>query len=95
MAAAGAAMLAAAFLTTFPPRLWNQIPFYDDWPGLLQLTLNGIDTLKHGAVVGWQWAFLGGYQTSADLSQSLAVPAWLPIALAGPTASPRMSARRS
>ncbi len=66
-------------------RLWNQIPFYDDWPGLLQLTLNGIDTLKHGALVGWQWAFLGGYQTSADLSQSLAVPAWLPIALAGPT----------
>ena len=41
--------------------------------------------MKHGAVVGWQWAFLGGYQTSADLSQSLAVPAWLPIALAGPT----------
>jgi len=78
-------MLGAAFLTTFPPRLWNQIPFYDDWPGLLQLTLNGIDTLKHGAFVGWQWAFLGGYQTSADLSQSLAVPAWLPIALAGPT----------
>jgi hypothetical protein len=84
VAAAGGAMLAAAFLTTFPLGLWNQIPFYDDWPGLLQLTLNGIDTLKHGAVVGWQWAFLGGYHTSADLSQSLAVPAWLPIALAGP-----------
>ena len=95
VAAAGAAMLAAAFLTTFPPGLWNQIPFYDDWPGLLQLTLNGIDTLKHGAVVGWQWAFLGGYQTSADLSQSLAVPAWLPIALAGPTSGSTCSWRLS
>ena len=84
VAAAGWALLAAAFLTTFPPTVWNQIPFYDDWPGLLQITLNGIDTLRHGALVGWQWAFLGGYHTSADLSQSLAVPAWLPIALAGP-----------
>jgi hypothetical protein len=84
VAALGTAMLATAFLTTFPPAVWNQIPFYDDWPGLLQITLNGIDTLRHGALVGWQWAFLGGYHTSADLSQSLAVPAWLPIALAGP-----------
>ena len=81
----GALMLGAAFLTAFPVGQWNQIPFEDDWPGLLQLTLNGLDTLRHGAVVGWQWAFLGGYHTSADLSQSLAVPAWLPIALAGPT----------
>jgi hypothetical protein len=77
-------LLAAAFLTTFPLSAWGQIPFYDDWPGLLQLTLNGIDTLRHGAFVGWQWAFLGGYHTSADLSQSLAVPSWLPMALAGP-----------
>ncbi len=84
VSAAGAGLLAAAFLTTFPLSTWSQIPFYDDWPGLLQLTLNGIDTLRHGAFVGWQWAFLGGYHTSADLSQSLAVPAWLPIALAGP-----------
>ncbi len=84
VAAAGGVMLAVAFLTTFPPATWSLIPFYDDWPGLLQLTLNGIDALQHGAVVGWQWAFLGGYHTSADLSQSLAVPAWLPIALAGP-----------
>ena len=84
VAAGGAALLTAAFLTTFPVGTWGQIPFYDDWPGLLQLTLNGIDTVRHGAFVGWQWAFLGGYHTSADLSQSLAVPSWLPIALAGP-----------
>ena len=84
VAVAGCSLLAAAFLSTFPPSTWAQVPFYDDWPGLLQLTLNGIDTLRHGALVGWQWAFLGGYHTSADLSQSLAIPALLPVALAGP-----------
>ncbi|HEX6210152.1 MAG TPA: hypothetical protein VF136_05210 [Methylomirabilota bacterium] len=82
----GALLLAAALLTTFPPATWTQIPFYDDWPGLLQLTVNGIDLLSHGALTGWQWAFLGGYHTSADLSQSLAVPALLPIAAFGPAA---------
>lgn len=83
-ALAGAVLLAIAFLTTFPVGVWDQVPFYDDWPGLLQLTVNGIETLRHGAVLGWQWAFLGGYHMSADLSQSLAVPAWLPMAVAGP-----------
>lgn len=84
VATLGAALLAAALLAAFPPGTWTQVPFYDDWPGLLQLTLNGMETLRHGAVVGWQWAFLGGYPTAADLSQSLAVPAWIPITLAGP-----------
>lgn len=85
VAGAGLLLLVAAFLTTFPPAVWTDIPFYDDWPGLLQITLDGIDLLSHGALVGWQWNFLGGYQTSADLSQSLAVPALLPVLLFGPT----------
>src|SRR5690606_32915952 len=63
---------------------WNQVPFDDDWPWRWQLTLNGIDALRHGTVAGWQWAFLGGYHMSADLGQSLAIPAWLPMAIAGP-----------
>jgi hypothetical protein len=82
----GLILVATAFLVTFPPSTWSAVPFYDDWPGLLQLTMNGIDLLHHGAVVGWQWAFLGGYQTSADLSQSLALPAFLPVALFGANA---------
>jgi hypothetical protein len=80
----GTAILVGAFLAAFPPGVWNEVPFHDDWPGLMQLTLNGIATLREGAIAGWHWAFLGGYPTSADLSQSLAVPAWIPIAAFGP-----------
>lgn len=80
----GVALLVTGALAAFPPATWRQIPFLDDWPGLLQLTLYGIELLGHGAVVGWQWAFLGGYHTSSDLSQSLALPALLPIVAFGP-----------
>ncbi|MCX6545570.1 MAG: hypothetical protein NTV05_14310 [Acidobacteria bacterium] len=82
--AAGLALLTAAFLAAFPPITWTQIPFYDDWPGLLQLTANGVELLRHGALTGWNWAFLGGYHTSSDFSQSLAVTAYMPFSLFGP-----------
>ena len=82
--ALGGAVLTAAFWTAFPPAVWNQVPFYDDWPLRLQLTLDGIEALRRGAAVAWQWSFLGGYPTSADLSQSLAVTAVIPIAVFGP-----------
>lgn len=81
--AAGAGLLAAAMLTAFPPWTWRQVPFYDDWPGLLQIAANGTDLLKRGAVVGWNWDFLGGYHTSSDLGQSLAITALVPIELFG------------
>ena len=81
---AGTAVLAAAFLSGFPPRVWGELPFLDDWPGLLQIAVNGVDLLKSGAVVGWNWDFLGGYHTSADLGQSLAATAFVPFMIAGP-----------
>jgi hypothetical protein len=81
--AAGAALLAAALFSAFPPSAWPQIPFYDDWPGLMQIAASGVELLKRGAVVGWNWDFLGGYHTSADLGQSLALTALLPIQLFG------------
>lgn len=81
--AAGSALLAAATFTAFPPHTWSQIPFYDDWPGLMQIAANGVELLARGAVVGWNWEFLGGYHTSADLGQSLALTAFLPFQLFG------------
>ncbi len=77
----GCVLLATAFLFSFPPPTWWLLPFNDDWIPRYQSTVDGIRLLERGAVVGWQWAFLGGYQTSADLTQSLtvlgAVPMWL------------------
>jgi len=81
--AAGAGLLAAAMLAAFPPSTWRQVPFYDDWPGLMQIAANGAELLKRGAVVGWNWDFLGGYHTSSDLGQSLAITALVPIELFG------------
>lgn len=54
-----------------PPATWTLIPFDDDWAPRYQVTVEGVRLLRQRAVVGWQWALLGGHQTSADLSQSL------------------------
>jgi hypothetical protein len=83
-AAGGAVLLACAFLASFPPWSWWQLPFQDDWPPRFQVTIDGIDLLRRGALSGWQWAFLGGYHTSSNLSQSLAILAWLPVQVFGP-----------
>ena len=64
-------LIGFTFLYTFPLSTWNLIPFQDDWVPRFQSTADGVALLEHGAVAGWQWAFLGGYQTSADLAQSL------------------------
>jgi len=82
-AGAGLAVLAGAFCSAFPPSTWRQVPFYDDWPGLMQIAADGADLLRRGAVVGWNWNFLGGYHTSADLGQSLALTALVPLRLFG------------
>jgi hypothetical protein len=82
-AGAGLVLLAGAFFSAFPPWTWRQIPFYDDWPGLMQIADDGIRLLERGAAVGWNWNFLGGYHTSADLGQSIALPAFVPIRLFG------------
>ncbi len=79
----GALLLVGAYLSAFPPWSWSQVPFYDDWPGLMQLAATGVDLLRHGAGAGWNWDFLGGYQTSSDLSQSLALTGLVPMSLLG------------
>ncbi len=78
------AVLVAAFLTCLPPSSWTSIPFVDDWPPRYVATIEGVRMLGDGIVAGWQWNLLGGYQTSADLSQSLTIVGALPIALFGP-----------
>ena len=83
-AAAAVTFLGWAFLVWFPPSTWSQIPFLDNWPARYQAAIDQIALFRRGAVVGWQWAFLGGYHLSSDLTVSLAVLAWLPVAIAGP-----------
>jgi hypothetical protein len=83
LAAAASIYIVFVFLKTFPPSTWPMLVFNDDWVPRYQSTIDGIALLKRGAVVGWQWAFLGGYQTSADLTQSLTMVAWLPMAIFG------------
>ena len=76
-------MLGAVFLAAFPPSTWWSIPIYDDWAPRFQSTVDGLRLLERGAVVGWQWGLLGGYQTSSDLTQNLTVVAAVPMWLLG------------
>jgi hypothetical protein len=81
--AAGAGVLAACLLIRLPPARWNQIPFDDDWTPLFTAAANGVALMKRGVVMGWNWPFLGGYPASADVAQSFAAHALLPMALFG------------
>jgi len=57
----------AYFLIYFPPNTFNAIPFHEDFTQFFTLSLNGIDTLRHGSVFGWNSQMLGGYYTIADI----------------------------
>jgi len=81
----GIAALLALFFVWFPVRTWTGIPFLDNWPARFQSTMDGIDLLRRGAFVGWQWHYLGGYHLSSDVTQSHTVLALIPVLLAGPT----------
>lgn len=83
LAALGAGVLATAFLTWFPLRTWTLIPFLDDWAPRFQSTREFIQWFNAGWVAGWQWDFLGGYHTSSDVTQSLGLLGYLPMALLG------------
>ena len=83
LVAGGCALITGVWLLNFPPASWTLTPFYDDWPPRFQSTVEAIALLKRGAVAGWQWGFLGGYQTSADLTQNLMPFAALPMLLFG------------
>jgi hypothetical protein len=63
----------------FPPVTWGGIPYLDNWVTRYLSTVDGIALLEQGAAVGWNWDFLGGYQTSSDITQSLTLVALLPM----------------
>jgi len=81
--AAGWIWLAVLLFWTFPPASWRLIPFGDDWVPRFQGTADGVSLLRHGAVVGWQWSFLGGYWTSGDLGQTMTMLGALPMIILG------------
>ena len=76
-------LLGAVFIAAFPPSTWWLIPIHDDWAPRFQSTVDGLRLLERGAVVGWNWGLLGGYQTSADLTQNLTMVVALPMWLLG------------
>ena len=49
------------------------------------MTVNGVALLRRGAVVGWNWWFLGGYPTSTDIAQNFGLLAFLPMTILGNT----------
>src|SRR5436190_14366306 len=64
--AAGAAVIVAGLLLRLPLSSWRMIAFWDDWVPIYQEALNGVRMMRQGAVVGWNWSFLGGYPTSTE-----------------------------
>jgi hypothetical protein len=82
--AAGLVTLVAGILVWLPLSTWTSIPYLDNWTTRYQSTLDGLALLKDGAATGWNWFFLGGYQTSSDITQNLAAVAALPVTLFGP-----------
>ena len=84
MGGAGVFVLAALLFVWFPPSTWTEIPFLDNWPARYQSTIEGIALLKRGAVVGWQWNYLGGYQLSSDVTQSHTALGFVPMVVFGP-----------
>lgn len=76
---AGFLGLGFACVTWFPLSYWSGIPYLDNWVTRYLSTIDGIALLKQGAAVGWNWNFLGGYQTSSDITQSLTLVALLPM----------------
>lgn len=80
---AGLTVLIACQLLRLPPAQWSQIPFDDDWTPLFQAAANGVQVMHRGAVMAWNWSFLGGYPASTDVAQSFAAHALLPMTLFG------------
>jgi hypothetical protein len=81
--AGGAVLIASLCLVWFPVTSWSGIPYLDNWTTRYLSTIDGVEFLKHGAAVGWNWDFLGGYHTASDITQSLALLALGPVLLLG------------
>lgn len=80
----GATLLAVAVFRWLPPSDWTRVPFLDNWVPRYRSTIEQIALFREGAVVGWNWSFLGGYQMSSDITQTLAVLAFPLTTLLGP-----------
>ena len=76
-------MLGATLMRWFPLSTWSGIPFLGDWPARFQVTVDGVHHLRHAALAGWRWEFLGGYPLANDAGQALTLWAALPIAVLG------------
>jgi hypothetical protein len=81
--AAGGVLLIAGCLIWFPPATWGAIPYLDNWTTRFLSTSDGVALLEHGAAVGWNWDFLGGYHTASDITQSLTLLALAPMLIFG------------
>jgi hypothetical protein len=79
----GGGLLAAMCFGWFPLSSWPLIPFLDDWPPRYGSTVDAVALLRRGAFYGWQWNYLGGYSTSTDITQNLAVMGFIPMTLLG------------
>lgn len=79
IAVCGALFLTICFFVWFPWRLWNRIPFLDDFPLHYQEAIDFARLLSQGVFVGWEWRFLGGYHTSSDVSGGLGIVTALPM----------------
>ena len=77
--AGGMLALGIACFIWFPLEYWRGISYLDNWVTRYLSTVDGINLLKQGAAVGWNWNFLGGYQTSSDITQSLTLVALVPM----------------
>ncbi len=81
--AGGIVLMLTACLIWFPPGSWSAIPYLDNWTTRFVSTVDGIQLLKHGAAVGWNWDFLGGYHTASDITQSLTLLGLVPMLIFG------------
>ena len=79
----GLGLLVASFFQWFPWRSWTQLPFHDNWATRFQVTVDGLALYTRGTAAGWRWDFLGGYNTSSDISQTLSTIAAIPMLLLG------------
>ena len=80
---AGLALLAVGVFVWFPPLTWTGIPYLDNWPTRFQTTIDAIQLLRQGAVGGWNWDFLGGYSSATDITENLALLAFVPVTVFG------------
>ncbi|MCC7009486.1 MAG: hypothetical protein IT184_11790 [Acidobacteria bacterium] len=82
-AVVGFTSLCVMFFSRLPIASWGLVPFADDWTVLFQEAVIGVELMQRGTAAGWNWSFLGGYPTSADLGQNFGAHLFLPMQIVG------------